>query len=269
MSAACVDRRFALQILCRRALLLDNGDALGHSTKDELMAKKSGVALGGTCLLGVGLYSVSESAAVIRHRVQKETTNRRLLRWAHSRTELAKFKPIIGPPLLVEGEYLFTFAQLMELMTVAALRAKGVTVKAIRRAHERGREKYGNHPFAREGYRTDGIGIFTEEGSEEAEELSRQQLFFEEVIHPILADVSYVDSLAAQFSPLGNERSVILDPRVAFGSPVDKETGVPTATLFAMSNSGESDEAVADWYGVSVTSVRDAIEYETALRKAA
>ncbi len=249
--------------------MLDNGDALGHSTKDELMAKKSGAALGDTGVLGVGLYSVSESAAVIRHRVQNATTNRRLLRWAHSLNELAKFKPIIGPPLLVEGEYLFSFAQLMELMTVAALRAKGVTVKAIRRAHERGREKYGNHPFAREGYRTDGVGIFTEVDSEEAEELSRQQTFFEEVIHPILADVSYVDSFAAQFSPLGNMRSVILDPRIAFGSPVDKESGIPTATLYAMSDSGESDESVADWYEVSVESVRDAIEYETALRKAA
>lgn len=233
------------------------------------MAKRIGVALGDTRPLGVGLYSVSESAAVIRHRVRKSTNNRLLLRWARSRNELEKFRPIIGPPLLVEGEYLFTFEQLMELMTVAALRARGVTVKAIRRAHERGREKYGDHPFAREGYRTDGIGIFTEVGSAEAEELSRQQTFFEDIIKPILADVSYVDSMAAQFSPLGNDRSVILDPRIAFGSPVDRESGVPTATLYAMSNSGESDESVADWYETSVESVRDAIEYETALRKAA
>ena len=100
-----------------------------------------------------------------------------------------------------------------------------------------------------------------------SEELSKQQTFFEEVVRPILMDVSYVDGNAVQFSPLGTQRSVVLDPKVSFGAPVDRSSGVSTAVLYAMRHSGESEESVADWYGVTVSAVRDAFEYESSIRK--
>lgn len=227
--------------------------------------------------LGVGLYSVSESARLIRERLKREferhkgkVDSKRLIRWAHGRHELSRqYAPIILGPRKVAGSPVFTFTDLIELMTVAAFRARGVSPRAIRWAYARGLEKYGDRPFAREGYRTDGIGIFTKSDDPESEELSKQQTFFEEFVKPILMDVSYLDGKAIRFSPLGTERAVVLDPAIAFGEPVDKDTGVPTAALYAMKEYGESDESIAEWYEVSVSAVRDAIEYEDSLRKAA
>jgi uncharacterized protein (DUF433 family) len=157
------------------------------------------------------------------------------------------------------------------------LRSKGVKYPDIRDAHERGKQKYGDRPFARLGFRTDGVGIFTPEISSEPEELSRRQIFFEEVIKPtvedvikpILKDVTYLHDRAIQFSPLGTSRAVVLDPRIALGSPIDRRSGVRTAVLHAMTRAGESNESVSDWYGVSVSAVRDAVEYEDALHKRA
>jgi uncharacterized protein (DUF433 family) len=241
------------------------------------MRHDSKAGVGTDAFLGVGLYSVSESARVIHERLKREierhagkVDSKRLIRWAHGRHELTReYAPIILGPRKVSGSPVFTFTDLIELMTVAAFRARGVSSRAIRSAYERGLEKYGERPFARERYRTDGVGVFTKSGDPESEELSKQQTFFEELVKPILMDVSYLDGKAVRFSPLGTERAVILDPAIAFGEPVDKATGVPTSTLYAMKEYGESAESIADWYEVSVGAVRDAIEYEDSLRKAA
>lgn len=221
-------------------------------------------------LLGVGLYTVSESVGVIRYRLGDSVDNRLLLRWAQGRKELARmYGSIISAPLKVEGEYLFTFSQLIELLTIAAFRSHGVKPRVIRQAYQRAKDKFGSHPFAREGYRTDGAYIYTSAIQAASEELSKQQMFFEEVVRPILMDVSYVDGNAAQFSPLGTQRSVVLDPKMSFGAPIDRKSGVSTSVLFAMRHSGESEESVADWYGVSIDAVQDAFEYESSVRKIA
>jgi len=221
-------------------------------------------------LLGVGLYTVSESVSVIQLRLGDRVDNRVLLRWAQGRRELAKeYGSIIGAPLKIEGNYLFTFSQLIELLTIAAFRSHGVKPRVVRNAYKRALQKFGKHPFAREGYRTDGVYIYTGGDEPASEELSKQQTFFEEIVRPILMDVSYVDGNAVQFSPLGTQRSVVLDPKVSFGAPVDRSSGVSTAVLYAMRHSGESEESVADWYGVNVSAVRDAFEYESSIRKIA
>lgn len=220
--------------------------------------------------LGVGLYSVSESVSVIRARLQKRVDNRLFLRWSLGRKEFDReYASIIGKPMKVGGDYLFSFEQLIELLMVAAFRSRNVKPDEIRSTYANAREKYGDHPFAREGYRTDGVYIYTGEDSKEPEALARHQMFFEEVVKPILNDVSYVDKRAVRFSPLGTDKSVVLDPKIAFGSPVDRASGVPTAVLYGMKSSGQSDESIASWYDVSLSAVQDAIAYENALRKAA
>ncbi|HUZ49264.1 MAG TPA: hypothetical protein VMW12_05915 [Candidatus Dormibacteraeota bacterium] len=231
------------------------------------LGKKSGTDGHLDSLLGVGLYTVSESVDVISHRLSGRVDNRLLLRWSKGRREASKdYAAITEAPLKIADTNLFTFVQLIELMTIAALRSKGVKSKAIRLAYAARKERYGDYPFARERFRTDGIGIFPGSDDELMEELSRGQLFFKNVIEPILMDVSYANGCAVTFSPLGSDKSVILDPARAFGSPIDKETGVPTHVLYAMRQSGEAEESVAEWYGVSIKGVRDAVEYESALQ---
>lgn len=226
--------------------------------------------------LGVGAYTVSESTRVIRQRILHElrkdpsVTNRSLQRWAFGRSESTKdYAPIIRGAARVHGDAIFTFVELIELLTIAMFRSIGVSSERIRYAYAAAAEKYGDHPFARENYRSDGIGIFTKLDDPEPEEIVTRQTFSEEILRSILRDVTYADGKAIRFSPLGNDRFVVLDPSIAFGSPVEKTTGVPTSTLDHMVACGEPAASVADWYGTTLRGVRDAIEYEEELRKAA
>jgi uncharacterized protein (DUF433 family) len=225
---------------------------------------------------GGGAYTVSESTTVIRERILRElnkrqvVSNRLLQRWAHGRHESTRdYAPLIRGAEKVGKDSVFTFLELIELLTIATFRACGVSAKGVRETYEAAQTKYGDHPFARENYGTDGIGIFTKFDDPEPEEILTHQTFFEGALRSILLDVSYLDGKAATFSPLGDDRLVVLDPKIAFGSPVEKRTGVPTSTLYAMKDSGESLESIADWYGVTVAGVSDALEYEEDLRKAA
>ena len=226
--------------------------------------------------LGAGAYTVPESTRLIRQRILRElrknpeVSNKTLHRWAFGRSESTRdYAPIIRGATKVRGDAIFTFVELIELLTIAIFRSSGVSPLRIRQAYDAATLKYGDHPFARESYRTDGIGVFTKCDDPEPEELTTHQTFSEDVLRSILKDVSYADGKAIRFSPLGDDRLVVLDPRISFGSPVEKQTGVPTSTLDQMAASGESIEAVGDWYGVTLNGVRDAIEYEEELRKAA
>lgn len=243
---------------------------LGNIARHVFRGSVTAVGEGRAKLFGVGLYTVPESVSVIKYRLGNRVDGRLLLRWANGRKELAKeYSAIIGAPLEIRGSYLFTFSQLIELLMIAAFRSHGIKPRVIRDAYRRARAKFGEHPFAREGYRTDGVYIYTGSDEPASEELSKQQIFFEEVVRPILMDVSYIEGSAAQFSPLGKDRSIVLDPRLSFGAPVDRSSGVSTAVLYSMRRSGEPEESVADWYGVSVLAVRDAFEYESSVRKIA
>ena len=227
-------------------------------------------------LVGVGLYSVSETARVLSHALGRRIESKRLHRWAHGRRDLFKsmvreYAPVIGVHLKVGGSYLFTFSDLIELFTVAALRYENLSLQTIRQAYERAQELYGLHPFAKQRYCTDGSGIFpllmNYDGN--LEELSRGQLAFEQIVKPLLKNVSYSGESATMFSPLGVERTVVLDPMRSFGCPINRDSGVPTQVLYEMHQAGETDEDIATWYGVPLQGVRDAVEYETALKKAA
>jgi uncharacterized protein (DUF433 family) len=223
-------------------------------------------------LVGVGLYSVSETARVLSHALGRRIESKRLHRWSHGRRDRLKlmireYAPVIGVHLKVGGSFLFTFSDLIELFTVAALRYHDISLQTIRLAYQRACELYGDHPFAKQRYCTDGSGIFPSLKNHDGnlEELSRGQLAFEQIVRPLLKNVSYSGETATMFSPLGVDRTVVLDPGRAFGSPINKDSGVPTQVLYEMHQAGESDEDIASWYGVPLEGVRDAVEYETAL----
>ena len=129
------------------------------------------------------------------------------------------------------GNRLITFAELIDLSIIVALRREGLSFQKVRAAYEHG------------------------------------QLPFDEVVHALLRNVTYTGGLAVRFSPLGIDRSVVIDPNRSFGKPVNRATGIPTAALYFMHLGGESPAAIARWYNVTIDGVQEAIEYESALAK--
>jgi uncharacterized protein (DUF433 family) len=225
-------------------------------------------------LLGVGLYTVAETSRILSYSLEHRVTATNLRRWAYGRTRLLKRQPAIITPSvgMIAESYLFTFTDLIELLTIAALRHDGMRMELVYAAYQKAREEFGEHPFAKQKYSIYGSSIFVKNAEYHGDmvDLATGRRAFEEILKPLLHDiVVYVGDVPTQLTPLGKDRTVLLDPDRSFGAPINRDTGIPTQILFGMNKSGESEETVAKWYGVSVEGVRDAIEYETALQMAA
>jgi uncharacterized protein (DUF433 family) len=220
-------------------------------------------------LLGVGLYSVTETAQILSQALALRVTAKSLRRWAYGRKRLVKeYAPIIQPTVRVEDAYLFTFQDVIELMTIAALRGEGMKMRSVKAAYERARELFGEHPFAKHKFSVDGAGIFPK--GEDLEDLVTGRRAFQDIVAPLLRDiVTYLGDIPTELTPLGRDRTVLLNPARSFGSPINRATGIPTRILYAMHKAGEPIAHVAQWYNVSVEGVRDAVEYESALLNAA
>ena len=65
-------------------------------------------------------------------------------------------------------------------------------------------------------------------------------------------------------SALSSVRAISIDAQVAFGRPVLALSGVTTATIAGRIDAGETPEAVADDYDVSIEQLEEAVLYERA-----
>jgi uncharacterized protein (DUF433 family) len=171
------------------------------------------------------------------------------------------------PPL--EGELAIGFLDLIEVRFVDAFLRRGVNWRTVRQAEARGRELFGTtHPFATRNFRTDGRAIFAElggAGGGAVLELASDQLLFAQVVSPYLLGLEFDQNAAARWWPLGARKAVVIDPNRSFGQPIVAPEGVPTAILAGAFAADGSQEAVARAYGVSLRSVRHAVEFEQKL----
>ena len=69
----------------------------------------------------------------------------------------------------------------------------------------------------------------------------------------------------ARWWPLGKDRSIVIDPHRGFGAPIVAKAGIPTKILNSAMSAEKSYEFVANWYGISIEEVRDAVQFETKL----
>jgi len=69
--------------------------------------------------------------------------------------------------------------------------------------------------------------------------------------------------------PLEKGKQVVIDPRRNFGQPTVAKSGVPAQILARSVRANSSEELVARWYEVQPEEIRDAIEFEESLAKAA
>jgi uncharacterized protein (DUF433 family) len=228
-------------------------------------------------LLTVGLYTVTDASRIVSQALKKRVPAINLRRWSEGRRTLQRdYASIIGARFRVAGTDAYTFTQLVELLTIALLREKNFPLRKIRYAYERGQELFGPEPFASREYSIKGKRIFEKQVNYVAgmEDLTSGQLAFETIVKPLLHDiVIYEGDRSRELTPLGKHRSVVLNPSLSYGSPVNRDTGIPTSILYGMFISEGGTEAsksrVALWYRVSTEGVQDAVEYETALLAAA
>jgi len=223
-------------------------------------------------LIGQGVYSFSEASRLSR------VPAPRIRRWTRGYTYVYRGEQRFSPPPIGihdEGqadEPLVSFADLLEVRFLNAFREYGVSWRTIRIASEAAKELLGrHHPFSSRIFKTDGrtilAEILRETGDSFLLDLVRSQYEFEKIVSPFLfAGIEYNDlSEPHRWWPLGDSRSVVVDPERAFGAPIVNAEGVPTQVLYNAYNAEQAFEFVAGWFEVSLESVKDAVAFEHSL----
>jgi len=221
---------------------------------------------------GIGIYTAPEAARMIGMRPL--TLRRWLLGYEHDqKSEPALWAPQYNP--VVDGVYL-GFRDLIEARIVNALRGRHFGLPTIRLCIERARQIVGDErPFSTEQFKTDGKTIFLKitRHLDEPEliDLRKSQGVFNRVVAPSLADLDFGESGAARWWLLHGKKSIVADPRRAFGQPIVADHGITTARLAQAVKAEGSIGRVAKIYEIRQNLVRDALLYESniASRKAA
>ena len=183
------------------------------------------------------------------------------------------FEPLITVP---EGKpRLLSFTNLVEAHVLAAIRRKhGVTLPNVRSAIDHLRSQYGiDHPLADARFKTDGLSLFIEVLDQLVNASMHGQTAIREIMEAHLERVEHDEKgLAARLFPftrygatdVPQPRTVMIDPRVAFGRPVLAGTGIPTAVLADRYKAGESMKDLSVDYECERDLIEEAIRCELA-----
>ena len=177
------------------------------------------------------------------------------------------FSPLITAP--ENNPPRLTFNNLIEAYTLRALRTKhGVSIHAACRAIHFAEQYYSiNRLLLHRDLRTGAGDLFLEKYGEFVNLSQSGQLviarLFRDYLTRIELDGSY---LPARLYPFDKdvEKTIVIDPQVAFGRPFIAHRGISTATIVDRVNSGENFIEIAADYGLDPTEGEDALFYEQA-----
>jgi uncharacterized protein (DUF433 family) len=224
-------------------------------------------------LLNTGLYTVPEASRLTRISTGKV---RRWIKGYDFRTSGsirhsdAVWQGEIKP---LDNKISLSFRDLLELRFVDAFIRAGVSWRTMRRAHTKAQDELETtHPFCSNRIATDGKNILMRQAKEDSDEalinLLTDQKEFPRIVETFLKELEFSGNDIIWW-PLGRQRQIVLDPKRNLGQPTLTKSGVPAATLARSAKANSSQEIVARWYEVHPDEVRDAVEFEESLAKAA
>lgn len=225
--------------------------------------------------IGVGVYTVPEASRI------SHVSTGRIRRWLQGYQFRASLGHHKSPPVFtsslppIDGEVALSFLDLQEVRFVDAFLRVGVKWKTLREVHKKAEDGLGLYPFSRGNFVTDGSRILHDlaplisKSDGAFLDVVSNQASFRRVVAPYIVDLKFAgDGQAAEWWPLGKDRTIVLNPKRSFGQPIVAREGVPTNILARCYRVEHSYVRVARWYDVSERAVRDAVEYETTLRAA-
>jgi uncharacterized protein (DUF433 family)/DNA-binding transcriptional MerR regulator len=167
------------------------------------------------------------------------------------------------------GERYLTFYDLVEVAAIAAAKNAGVTLPRIRSAIDYAQERFNaDRPLLLERFLTDGRDLFLRE-LHDAEPMHVNASQAGQLAFPYIAEVlrhlTYESERPIQWWPVGQERSILVDPRVGFGQPLIYPSGIRTETVVDRWLSDEPIEAIAEEFGLTTELVEDALRFENKL----
>ncbi len=179
------------------------------------------------------------------------------------------FSPVIEVP--DKAARLLSFMNVVEAHVLKATRrGHGVPLRSIRATLDYLKGNFPSpHPLTDHRFLTDGLDLFVVKCGELIAVSRKGQLALKEVLEAHLRRIEW-DTLgrAERLYPfirpddLTAPAYVVMDPRISFGRPVLRGTGIPTEVLADRFNSGESIQDIAKDYGRDRDEVEEAIRCE-------
>jgi uncharacterized protein (DUF433 family) len=166
----------------------------------------------------------------------------------------------------------------MELRFVAFFEAAEVSMREIRSIMDEVRAQiHRPHPFATDiVFKTDGSKIVAEiarkNGISDLYDLRSRNFELGDIVYKSLRE-------GVEYDPKGDARAwfprrllapnVIIHPKLAFGRPVLRGSGIPTEAIAEAMRAEGDAETVAELFEISKKRVQEAVAFEAELRKAA
>lgn len=219
--------------------------------------------------LSHGIYAVSEAVELTG------ISAPRIRRWFRGYETGTPSKRHRMPPVItggsreLDGQLQLSFLDLIEIRLIEQFLQYGVPWRELRRAASVGTELLGSkHPFTSLKFRTDGRRMFAdiaESGSDgHLLQLRDRQQVFRSVVEPALVGVEFDAKQAVRWWPLGERKSVVIDPVRAFGKPIVHQSGVPVRIL-TMHAQSHGVEETSSWYCVTAKEVKDALAFSRSI----
>ncbi len=219
---------------------------------------------------GIGAYTPTEAAKLLH--MQAVTLRRWLCGYDYDRED-----GVHQQPPLWRAQYdadqdglLLGFRDLVEARIVHALRKSRIGLPTIRLCIDRAKEMLGeDHPFSTKAFKSDGKRIFLEitKGVEEPRliDLKERQHVFRDFVLPSLQGLEFGDDRAERWWLVPDRKTIVADPRRSFGQPIIERNGLLTSRVVQEVKAEGSVERVARLYEISVSAVRDALQFEAGL----
>lgn len=184
---------------------------------------------------------------------------------------VGRFQPLIHPPR--RDPPILTFWNLVEAHVLRSLRTDhGVSLKAVRQALVYAERTLGvERLLLSDELRTVGGDLFLEKYGELINLSASGQLAMKRVFVEHLKRVEWDEwQFPVRLYPFisveatSAERSIAIDPKIAFGRPILIKAGVSTGAIAERIDAGETVNELATDYGVSANDVEEAVLYERA-----
>jgi len=222
-------------------------------------------------LLESGIYSLSDAARLLGVDIAKVRV------WVNGRGE--RQAPLIENQLGKVGHaYLISFANLIELRFIAMFAEADVPLRTIRAVMNEARALLNRpHPFATNVvFTTDGKNILArimdKDGREDVVDLkSKNYQMLTIILNSLKPDVVFDASsgeATAWFPRRDIAPNILVHPRFSFGRPILLDSHIPTEAI-EQSARIEGEDVTADLYEIPVEQVREAVQFEEQLRRAA
>lgn len=163
-----------------------------------------------------------------------------------------------------------SYMQLIEVAVVAAFRKAGVPLRNIKATRDYAKNILKReYPFATYKFSVDAKHLYlnsnqvdgVHEGSVVQTDQGGQLAW--EIVIGRLKEFDYDeehDGLALRWHLAGRSSPILIDPRIAFGTPMIK--GTPTWVIKGRWDAGESDSDIAEDFRIGTEDVREALKFE-------